>query len=344
MKKIILVAGNLNPLYSYEYNNFLKPLKGLGNHVTVFDFIESLRINGREKMNSNLLLLIKTHLPDLVIFFPHKDEFIPKIIEDIGKISITIGYLYDDMWRIKYSRFWAKHYHFITTSDPNGIEKFKKVGHTNVIYSPFSCNSDIYCKKELPKLYDVTFVGGYNPHREWYINYLIKKEIEVKVFGKGWGSEMLTIDEMVNVFNQSRINLNLSNSICWNPSYIFDIRRPFRKTLHIWKTNFLSIFQSDTKTNEQVKGRHFEINSCGGFQLSYFVNGLDDLYKIGNEIEVFTNPSDLVQKIKYYLKNEQERELISNNAFIQTRKKHTTKIRFEKILDHIRLSKDQTHK
>jgi len=341
-KKIILVAGDLDPKKSYEFHNFLKPLEKMGNEVIPFDFIKILRVSGREKMNLKLLSFVKEHLPDMVIFIPQKDEFFPKTIDDVGKHSQTLGYFYDDMWRIKYSNFWASHFNFVTTSDIDGVKKFNEAGHTNVIYSPFSCNTEIYCNKNLPKLYDVSFVGGYSPHREWYINNLKKEGINVKVWGVGWGSKMLSSQDMINVFNQSRINLNLSNNICWDIRYLLDFNRSFKKTLHIWKQTFLARRKSDIKTVEQVKGRHFEINACGGFQLSYYVNGLEKLYNIGEEISLFFSPEDLVQKIKYFLKYENERELIASRGLNRTSKEHTMEKRFHFIIEQMK--KLQTNK
>ena len=42
MHKILLVAGNLDPAYSYEFHNFLKPLEKMGHKVLTFDFIKSM--------------------------------------------------------------------------------------------------------------------------------------------------------------------------------------------------------------------------------------------------------------------------------------------------------------
>tara|TARA_B110000305_G_scaffold238005_1_gene302507 strand:+ start:731 stop:1246 length:516 start_codon:yes stop_codon:yes gene_type:complete len=166
--------------------------------------------------------------------------------------------------------------------------------------------------------------------------------INVKVWGNGWKSKMLSSEDMINVFNQSRINLNLSNNICWDIRYLFDFNRSFKKTLHIWKSTFLTIFKSDIKTVEQVKGRHFEINACGGFQLSYNVNGLDKLYNIDEEIALFYSPEDLVKKIKYYLKHEDERELIASHGLNRTSKEHTMEKRFHFIIEQMK--KLQTNK
>lgn len=332
MKKIILAASSLDPAISYEYPNFFKPLEKIGCRVVPFDFMEQIHLLGREGMNRKLLEIVQREQPDIVFFIPRTDQFIPEIIDKIGKHTITLGYLFDDMWRIKYSRFWAKHFNFITTSDVNGLRKFRDVGFTNVIYSPFACNHDIYRKENLLKCYDVTFVGQYHPQREWYINRLKKSGVEVQVWGSGWPGEMLNIQEMINVFNQSRINLNLSNCISWDIRYFTTLSRPLKSTLRVWRQAARALTNSDIKTVEQVKGRHFEINACGGFQLSYYVEGLERYYDIGEEIALFVSPEDLVEKIRYYLKHKDEREAIALRGYERTLRDHTMEQRLREII------------
>jgi len=335
MNKIILVSGNLDSANSYEYNNFLKPLENMGKEILTFDFIKTMNDCGREVMNQKLLSYVNEELPNLVIFVPQTDEFIPNIIDAIGKKTQTLAYFFDDMWRIDFSLFWSNHYNYITTSDINGVNKFKQAGHENVIYSPFACNTEIYKKKELTKVHDVSFVGSYNPYREWFINILKKNGINVKTWGLGWNTKMLSTEEMINVFNQSRINLNLSNNICWDIRYLVDSNRSIRKSINIWKQTYLATRQSDFKTVEQIKGRHFEINACGGFQLSYYVEGLEKFYDIGQEISIYNSPFDLVEKTKYFLQNEYERESIASSGYLRTQKMHSMEKRFHYIFEQI---------
>lgn len=332
MTKVILASSPLDPAISYDYHNFLKPLEKLGCEVIPFDFGVNMRTLGRKGMNQDLLAVVQREKPELVVFVPHTDEFIPEVVDEINCHAITLGYFFDDMWRVEYSRFWARHFNFVTTSDVNGVSKFRENGFTNVIYSPFACNLDVYCKKDLPKLYDVTFVGQYHPQREWLINHLRKAGIDVHVWGAGWATGMLDLNDMVSVFNQSRINLNLSNCVSWDLRYLSTLFRPIKSTLRAWGQAMYSIVRPDRKTVEQVKGRHFEINACGGFQLSYYVEGLERLYEIGDEIVLFASPEDLVEKTRYYLKHADERETISQRGYVHTLRDHTMEKRFQEIL------------
>jgi len=337
-KKVILVAGSLDQTKSYDYHNFQRPLEKMGHEVIPFDFMEIIHVHGREEMNRKLLAVVKEYLPDIVIFVPQTDQFIPEIVDEIGGYAITLCYFFDDMWRIEYSRFWARHFNFITTSDVNGLQKFRDAGFANVIYSPFACNTDVYRRKELPIIYDVTFVGGYNPYREWYINYLKRADIDVQVWGAGWASGMITSEDMINIFNQSRINLNLSNCISWDIRYLFAPFSPIKRTLRALRQALHAIRHTDMKTVEQVKGRHFEINACGGFQLTYYVEGLERMYSIGEEISIFVSMDDLIEKTRYYLKHDEEREAIARRGYLRTQSDHSMEKRFQHIFDHLRLS------
>jgi len=337
MKKVILVAGPLDPTKSYEYHNFQRPLEKLGHSVLPFDFIEVMHTHGRDEMNRKMLATVKEYLPDIVIFVPHTDQFIPEIVDEIGRLATTLGYFFDDMWRIEYSRFWARHFNFVTTSDVNGLRKFRDAGFTNLIYSPFACNTDVYCRREHLKIYDITFVGQYHPHREWYINYLKRAGIDVHVWGMGWPSSMINSEDMINIFNQSRINLNLSNCVSWDIRYLITPFRPIKSTLRAWRQAVHAIRRTDMKTVEQVKGRHFEINACGGFQLSYYAEGLERMYSIGEEITLFVSPEDLIEKTQYYLKHEEERDAIARRGYERTLRDHAMEKRFQHIFRQLGL-------
>jgi spore maturation protein CgeB len=337
IKKILFVAGELNSSFSYEYQNFLVPLEKLGYTVLPYDFSVKIKELGREKMNQHLLNVVLNESPQLVLFVPQTDQFIPEIVDEINKYTTTLAYLYDDMWRIEYSRFWAKHFRFITTSDLYGLSKYKDNGITNVIYSPFACNTDIYCKKDIPKLYDVSFIGGHHPNRSWFIKQLTDAGIQVNVWGRGWPSGVVNYEQMIDIFNQSRINLNLSNCVSWDFRYIASLHRPLITTLRVWKAAWETINRKENKTVEQVKARHFEINACGGFQLSYYVDGLEHLYRIGDEISIYLSPEDLIEKVKFYLKHEDERERIALNGLKRTKSDHSMEGRLLELLRTVSL-------
>jgi spore maturation protein CgeB len=337
--KILLVAAfGADESESYEYFNFYLPLKRITDDVEKYDFISGINKLGRQAMNEELLERIRTSRPDVTIFVPHTDQFIPGMIDEMNRHTKSVSYFFDDMWRVEYSRFWARHFNHVTTSDVNGIKRFRDAGLSNAVYSPFGCNTRFFEKKDLEKEYDVSFIGQYHPVRAWFLKRLNSSGLNVFVRGHGWNGGPVKYAEMVDIFNRSRINLNLSNSMSWDIRYLLGLKRNPRETLRVWRSTANVLFKKDQKVQEQVKGRHFEINACGGFQLSYYIEGLEIHYLIGREITVYNSIDDIAGKIQYYLKHNDEREEIAGNGYLRTQKDHDMEGRFISILREIGLT------
>lgn len=60
--------------------------------------------------------------------------------------------------------------------------------------------------------------------------------------------------------------------------------------------------------------RVFDVLSCGGFLITNYQQELFEYFTPGEHLVVYENVKDLVQKVDYYLKNEQERERIAANG------------------------------
>lgn len=213
----------------------------------------------------------------------------------------------------------GQNFDFFTTPDYFGERKYELLGFKNSIHFPFGCNENIYHKINIEKEYDLSFVGAWHPHREWLINRLKKCGFSVKVAGYGWPGGTVDHQEMVKIFNKSCINLNLSNSINWDVRYLTSSLR-----------GIVNTFRSP-KNSEQIKARHFEINGCGGFQLTYYVEGLEKYYEIGKELDVYLNADDLEKKVSFYLRNQDLIEEISSAGLNRTLRDHLFKDRFNNL-------------
>ena len=328
--KILIVCmqyeyNNISRGFSYEYYNFYCSLKNLGHEVFLFDYMAEVEIHGKDKMNNKLFDFVKKLKPDLSLFSLYTDQFYPKTIKALSQYTRTLSFFHDDTWREEFSVFWSGHFNFFTTSDADGKRKYEAKKIFNSVYFPFGCNENFYKKIETIKKYDVSFVGAWHPYRDWIIGRVRKLGFSVKVAGYGWPEGTIKIEQMVSLFNESRINLNLSNSASWDARYLLSSPRAL-----------INLIRSP-KCSEQIKARHFEINGCGAFQLSYYVNGLERNYEIGKEIAVYLNPDDLLKKITDYLADESLRRSISEAGYKKTLAEHTFKKRFDIIFERIGL-------
>lgn len=316
--------------YSYEYYNVHLPLCDVAgeNNVLSFDFFAEFNRNGKAAMNKKLKELIKTEKPDISIFCLFEDEFDESVLDEIRSCTKTVAYFFDDPWRQDFVRHWIKHFDYFTTSDYYSLMSYHSEGIKNVIHCPFGYNENIYKKLNVEKIYDVSFVGGYSGYREWIIHLLKKNGINVNVFGRGWGNKggWISQEQMVMIFNQSKINLNLSNDLSRDYRFLFYSLRSIKavkKTLRL------------KKNKEMIKGRHFEINACGGFQLSYFVPGLNLVYEIDKEIAVYEDPAQLPRMIKLFLKNDDYIKSIAENGYKRSLAEHSAQNYIKRIVDTV---------
>jgi len=329
--KVLLVCmehayGDATRPKSYEYFSFYLSLQGIGHDVELFDFMVQTRLNGKQAMNDLLLARVLEWHPDLVMFSLYQDDFESSTIDTLRKHTKTLCFFHDDTWRVDFTRYWAPHFDFFTTPDVYGEAKYRSIGLTNAIYFPFGCNETIFRPLDVPVSHDVSFVGAWHPARQWLIEQVGRRGYRVEAFGYRWPKGELDLEQMVALFNSSKINLNLSNSASWDARYLLSSPR-----------GLINRFRSP-KTVEQIKGRYFEISGSGAFQLAAYVEGLERLFAIGAEIGIFVDLDDLLRKIDHYLLAEEERAAISDAALRRTLNDHTFRHRFEETFARMGLT------
>jgi len=320
--------GDPNRPYSYEYFNFYLSLKDMGHDVEFFDYMAEIRTLGKQGMNHKLLNRVREWQPEVTLFSLYTDQFEPAVVDAMRAHTSTLCFFHDDTWRVEYSRYWARHFDFFTTPDVHGELKYREIGLLNAIYFPFGCNDKVFKKLEIPKKYDVSFVGGWHPYREWLINRIRKSGVNVKVAGYRWPEGEVDQDAMVQIFNESCINLNLSNSASWDMRYLLSSPKAVINRLR------------SSKNIEQMKARMFEVNGCGAFQLSYYVEGLAACYEIDKEIAVYADADDLLDKVRFYLKYPDLREEVAESGFLRVIKDHTFKSNFERVFKRMGIVDD----
>lgn len=310
---------------SYEYHNFFDGLKRAGHEVRFFDYMEETARLGKQGMNAALLASAAEFRPDLALVSLYTDQFETSTMDALRGTTTTLCFFHDDMWRRDFSRAWAPHFDAFTSSDFEAVRKYTRIGLNHIIHFPFGVNEALYKPIGTGFDHDVSFVGQWHPYREWLIRRLRKAGIDVKVAGHGWPGGTVSFDEMVSIFNRSRINLNLSNSTSWDARYLLSSPRALRSRLR------------STKDVEQLKARHFEINACKAFQLSYYVDGLERCYRIGEEIAVYISPDDLIEKVQYYLADGELMASIAAAGYARTLQEHTYARRFERVFSQLGL-------
>lgn len=206
--------------------------------------------------------------------------------------------------------------HFVTTHSRT-VEWYQRMG-MNVIKSQWG-GSPYYHPQGNDLEYDVTFVGqkhGRMPDGRYLraeaINSIMAAGINVDLFGnywdgyENWHGYLSNFHDMIAVFDQSKICLNLSNP--WHHG-----------------------------TLPQIKGRHFEIPQIGRLQVCTPADDLASYFEDGKEIVVAYNGDELNTKLRYYLENEEERETIAAAGRERMLREHQWHHRFEHIFKEVGL-------
>lgn len=84
---------------------------------------------------------------------------------------------------------------------------------------------------------------------------------------------------------------------------------------------------SDHKFATQTAMRPFEVLSCGGFHLTQYTNGTNNIFENFKHLVMSNNKEETKELIKYYLNNENERNKIRWNGYQFVRNYHTYKQR-----------------
>jgi len=312
--------------HSFEHWNFYDALSRMGHDILYFDFMTLLQRRGRAGMNRLLGEVARAERPALLFSVLFTDEIEKSAMSEISAsgATVTVNWFCDDHWRFEsFSRHWAGCFNWVVTTAQSALAAYAAIGHMNVIKSQWGCNHFVYRKLDLPQEYDVSFVGQPHGTRRAVIDALRRASLRTSVWGYGWESGRIGQEQMIEVFNRSRINLNLSNA--WGPSS--------------WPQRAASIVRRLTgrreAVTEQIKGRNFEIPGCGGFVLSGRAEDLDRYYEIETQIACFEGIDDLIRRARHYLAREDERARIAEAGHARTLSEHTYAHRFTEIFDRV---------
>lgn len=286
-----------------EYDAFLPALMNLNHTVAHFELWNKVNYKDYADLNLSLLGTVIKEKPDILFAVPMNYEIWLETLCLIRKHTptITICWTTDDSWKYKeVSRFIGSAYDIITTTYPEVVQQYQTDDIKNVFLTQWASNS-----KNLRKplkfddcLYDISFIGAAHGNRKKRIAYLKHKGLNVTCFGHGWERGPLAASEVPKIMRDSKISLNFANS----------------------------------KGDNQIKARMFEVPGAGGFLLSEKANNIDDFFKIREEIDVFIDDVELVKKLHFYLSHKSARDRIANKGFDRTCKDHTYEERFKHLI------------
>lgn len=155
---------------------------------------------------------------------------------------------------------------------------------------------DFYPIDGVKKDIDVSFYGGPKRDRKEFLAFLRAQDVGLQCFGSSFGA-WLDQKQLNQIINRSKIGLAFNKY-----GYVDDkIRMPKKFLL-----------------SRAITGHNFEYILSRTFVLAESIDNFDRFFSEGREIVTFDGKSDLLDKVRYYLEHEMEREQIAHAAFQKT--------------------------
>jgi hypothetical protein len=316
--------------YQQDSSGMLQALKSLGN-TTVFTkedgsygLIPSTHLTSLNAFDQNTKRLSEIieqmealhEPPHLIIGQMWGGAFDANIFDSVRRRNgtVVLNIAMDDRhtyWGDLGSRKWMGSYGLIPhvdavlTAAPECVEWYLKEGCPALFFPEASDPNIFYPMPQLPKIHDVIFVGARYGIREKIVQGLRRAGVSVSAFGNGWEGGRLLTEDVARLFAQSKIILG-SGTIghC---------------------TDFYAL-----------KLRDFDGPMSGSFYLTHDNSDLREVYKIGSEIETYRDVDDCIEKVKWYLIHDVERESIASAGRQRALNDHTWIRRFSDLFASFR--------
>jgi spore maturation protein CgeB len=192
------------------------------------------------------------------------------------------------------------HIDLALTAAPECVQWYEAEG-CPALYFPEASDPDIFHPiPGLPKLHEVSFVGGRYGIRERTVGALRRAGIEVAAFGSGWEGGRIDNEAMIRLFVQSKVVLGVGTiGHC---------------------TDFFAL-----------KLRDFDAPMCGSAYLTHDNPDLAALYDIGRDIATYRDIDECVDRARALLADDDAREDMARAGRARALRDHTWDRRFGEL-------------
>ena len=272
-------------------------------------------------INRHFIQSVEDFRPQLVIIIKGL-HILPVTLQKIKQTGIpVVNWHVDDPFNPRYitpysdENFILYDIHF--SLRPHLFEEYLKKGTKRVEYLECCFDPTIFYPLNFTQngKYDVSFVGTWSKTRERWMKY-ISPCFRVYVWGGSWWrAKSLRKEPNIHLMYRSAVLEDYSRVVSESKICL----------------NFLTL-----ENRDQTNLRNFEISACKGFQLCNRTQQLTTIFKENEEICLYETEQELIDKIRYYLKHENERIEIAKKGFeAVTNQEHTFLSRCKQVISTV---------
>lgn len=308
-------ARHMKVLLSYKFHKNMTPLgfeceralTSLGHTVLRSDVDPpqpKWRVDRRtaiEDRNQVLLKLVSRHKPDL-LFIVIGYNYLPETLEAIKRKHNTriIGWWVEnpDSYDVLYpSLAWYDHVFSFSRNVASEISRnspkvchFVNYGTDPELYHPIALGRWSRFRYES----DLSFLGKFKERRLDYLTAV--SAMDLGIWGPLWKKELRRLNHPLLARVRGYRLFNRKAALLFNATKV-------NVNINSWPT--------DTGPNLRV----FDVLACRSCLLTEYVEELEELFSIGEEIDTFRSGDELRDKAGYYLSNEAHREKMAARGY-----------------------------
>jgi spore maturation protein CgeB len=305
---------------------------------------------------------------DLIFCYVYDDFLEPETARALSRLNVAMVNFNVDMANQWYRQIrTAKYFTRMLCAQRANMDNLARYG-ARVFYFPMASNPRALAPagarpENRPASMDVSFVGTPTPFRSRALRALVESGIQLSIYGKYWQENRValperTIEKTINdawYYGLPRLRSEGVSGVAtllrerFGPSGRDERSASLPRSClrgfaadadlsHIFSASrinlgFTRMVGDDTARNGfcQVKLRDFEVPLAGGFYLVEKAPDHEALFELGKEIETWTTFEELVEKTRYFLDHETERQAIAVAGQRRALRDHTWRARFEML-------------
>ena len=308
-------------------NQFIQALRN--NNASYLSYVQLYNKFGHYGAHHYLREYVRNNGINCIIYGSSPSEFyfdinyLEKLRKEVFWVMMTGDTEY--YYEIR-DQYYAQAMDLVTVQDFISTFKLRQIGINSIPYYAYYDSTKYRKNVNLPKDIDVSFIGTlHGGAGRWdNIKYLSDNGINIETFGWDSPNRRITFEKKIEIINRSKINLDFSG--------VSEKTRLTRK-------------RQIYKRMKQIKGKVFEYTMCGSFALCEYAPGLEHFFEAGKEIDIFHDKEELLEKVKYYLVHEEEREKIAQKGYERAVKDYAIERAVPKLISTIdALRKTKTYK
>jgi hypothetical protein len=295
---------------------------------------------------------------DLVLTYLSDSHLEPAAIDGVReRVAPIVNFYCNNVHQFHLVERISPHFDLCLVPERIAFADYARVG-ARVHHFPMAANPRLYRPMDVPVRYDVTFTGMRYADRSSALLALRERGVDAHAFGPGWQgvaaaghpdaarrsalpAPLAEALKLVRFTLEGRDPVRVvRDRLEWNR-----LRARHGAALHgpvddeayvrLYSESRISVgfvVVGDThrtkKPGYQVRLREFEAPMSGAFYLTGYFEELDEFYDIGREIAVYRSHEELVDRCRWYLAHEAEREAIRRAGLARAQRDHTWERRF----------------